>query len=163
MAIILAAVVSATLAVVAWQDWRYRRISNLAVFSLLLCALFRWSHFSGVELERVLEVHGINVLLALLIAIPGAIKGIVGAGDTKILLALALLWPTDQFLQAFSMGVLSLMALCLLIDTLKSQRVSKVHQSNTGAISMPIVYELIQRGLPLGTALGLGYLFTAIT
>ena len=163
MAIIPVAVVTATLAVVAWQDWRYRRIPNLAVSILLLCALFRWSQFSGTELERVIEVHGINVLLALLIVIPGSLKGILGAGDTKVLLALALLWPTDQFLQAFSIGVLSLLGLCLLLDALNNRPGAGTHSRNSTVITAPIVYQLIHRGLPLGTALGLGHLLTFVT
>lgn len=169
MAIIPVTVVSATLMLIAWQDWRYRRIPNLAVLTLLFCALFRWSQFSGVELERVLEVHGINVLLALLIVIPGSVKGIVGAGDSKLLLALALLWPTDQFLQAFSIGVLALLAICLLLDTVldtvKGHRDSGLTATggNADTIALPVLFDLTHRGLPLGTALGVGALLIAVT
>lgn len=161
MAIIPVIVASATLTLIAWQDWKYRRIPNLGVFTLLLCALLRWTQFSGLELERVLEVHGINVLLALLIVIPGALKGIVGAGDTKLMLALALLWPTDQFLQAFSLGVLALLAICLLHDTARSRRGLSLAGGNTQTVALPVMQELAQHGLPLGTALGLGALLTA--
>ena len=159
MAIIPVAVASATLTLVAWQDWRYRRIPNLAVFALLLCALLRWSQFSGVELERVLEVHGINVLLALLIAIPGTMKSIFGAGDTKLLSVLALLWPTDQFLQAFSIGILALLAGCIVHDTLKIRRQPALTGNAAGG-AMPTMAELRLRGLPLGTALALGALLS---
>lgn len=164
MAIILVAVVSATLTLVAWQDWRYRRIPNLAVFTLLICALLRWSQFSGTELERVLEVHGINVLLALVIAIPGAMKSVLGAGDTKLLIVLALLWPTDQFLQAFSIGVLALIAGCLLFDTTKNQcgSANEATGSKASEMNLPIMFALVQRGLPLGTAFGIGALLTAL-
>lgn len=165
MAIIPVTVVSATLALIAWQDWRYRRISNLAVLTLLLCALLRWSQFSGMELERVLEAHGFTVVLALLIVIPGSLKGIVGAGDTKLMLALALLWPTDQFLQVFSIGVLALLAVCLLLDTLKNQQGVELSSTNctSNTFTMPLLHELTQRGLPLGSAIGLGTLLSTVT
>lgn len=159
MAIIPVAVATATLTLVAWQDWRYRRIPNLAVFALLLCALVRWSQFSGVELERIIEVHGINVLLALFIAIPGTMKSILGVGDTKLLLALALLWPTDLFLQAFSIGILALLAGCILYDTLKPRRYPAL-TGNVSAPSATVITELKHRGLPLGTALALGALLS---
>lgn len=165
MAALLVTVVFATLTLVAWQDWKYRRIPNLAVFTLLLCALLRWSQFSGIELERMLEVHGINVLLALLIAIPGSMKSVFGAGDTKLLIVLALLWPTDQFLQVFSIGVITLLAGCLVLDAAKNQFGSstEIADTATSAIALPTMQALVQRGLPLGTALGIGALLNALT
>ncbi len=163
MTIILDTVVSATLALIVWQDWKYRRIPNLAVLTILLCALLRWSGFSGVELERTLEAHGMNVLLVLLFVIPGSIKSIVGAGDTKLLIALALLWPSEQFLHAFSMGVIALIAACLLFDMAKRQSAaSDTPGYATSTIAMPTVSALTVRGLPLGTALGIGFFLSAV-
>ncbi len=162
LAIILTTCISATLAVIAWRDWSDRRIPNLAVLLLLICALARWTQLSGLELERTLEMHGINVLLALMIIVPGALKGILGAGDSKLLLALALLWPTDLFLQAFSLGTLALLAICMLMDTLKNSK-KQAMDGNSTTLALPEVETMIQRGLPLGTAVSLGAFLATIT
>lgn len=157
-AIPLTALVTATLLVIAWQDWQHRRIANGAVLLILACALLRWLSIAPTELERSLEVHGINVLLALLIIIPGAMKSVLGAGDAKLLIALALFWPTDDFLRAFSLGVLALWMLCACADA--GHRMRLATASNGTAARTSYIQQLTQRGLPLGTALALGALTT---
>lgn len=157
----LTALVTATLLVVAWQDWQDRRIANSAVLLVLACALLRWLSTAPTELERSLEVHGINVLLALLIIIPGALKSVLGAGDAKLLISLALFWPTADFLRAFSFGVLGLWVLCACADAGHRGRLVTVDDGRDSAAARPgYIQQLTQRGLPLGTALALGALTT---
>ena len=157
----LTALVMATLLVVAWQDWRSRRIANGAVLLVLTCALLRWLSMAPAELERSLAVHGINVLLALLFIVPGALKSAVGAGDAKLLIALALFWSTDDFLQAFSLGVLALWTLCACADAgLRGRLAMAGNGSASPAARTSYMRQLSLRGLPLGTALALGALTT---
>ena len=78
------------------------------------------------------------------------------------LIALALFWPTDDFLRAFSLGVLGLWVLCACADAGHRGRLAIAgnNTSSQTASRASCIQQLTQRGLPLGTALALGALTT---
>ncbi len=151
-------VVPACLAVIAWQDWTHRRIANWAVLVLFGCAALRWLLGSPSASELMF-----NGIIAAVISVPGMLKAALGAGDVKLLFALAPLWPTDTYVQAFSFGLLILITACLLTDLIRSRMLPAMCGD-----SMPTrrrdesMYQLRERGIPLGTALSLGWLTTLL-
>jgi len=113
MNIILVTWVSA----IAWCDWRYRRVPNVALLLLLVPAVLalivngngllgveRWPSFMG-------------FLLAGGVLLPGYALGKMGAGDVKFAACLGLLlgslWPTVRMMLVFgiALGAISVLML----------------------------------------------------
>lgn len=156
IAMSLQLLVTTTLLVVAWQDWIQRRISNHAVLLLIGLASLHWACGLGN-----LNALWINLVLVLMVSLPGALKSTLGAGDIKLLFTLALLWPTNTLLQAFSVGVIGLVLLCVAMDRLLGDY-SRATGEGACLPSVTFIEQLNHRGLPLGTALAIGYLTTLI-
>ncbi len=151
-------VVAVCMAVIAWQDWTQRRIANWAVLVLFGCAALRWSLTAPSVSELMF-----NVIIALVISVPGLMKAALGAGDVKLLFALAPLWTTDTYFQAFSFGLVILLTLCLAADLFRSRMRPAMCGSNTTVDRRDqSMYQLRERGIPLGTALSLGWLTTLL-
>jgi prepilin peptidase CpaA len=137
-------------------DWQHRRIPNLAV--LLIAGLAWGSYFLWKPFDATTVM--INILLAVLLTVPGYLRGIVGAGDVKLMLAIAPLWSSISLLQIFASGVL--LTVCLLklqAPLVASWRGVFAPSSHTDAKPVPPSHT----GLPLGTAIALGatlYLLT---
>lgn len=136
----MTAILIPILAMVAWSDWQYRRIPNyinvaIAALSIALC------FFTDVKLGQLL----LNIAVALCICLPGYMKGVLGGGDVKLLLALAPAWSTMQMLFAFSTGVISL----VLIQKLKVQTIGRSNKRGGEA----------DLGVPIGTAIFLGAVY----
>ena len=135
------------LGTIAWQDWTQRRISNICVLLLIGLALFQLLAGFGHPDHLLL-----NLALVLLVSLPGLWKPVFGAGDVKLLLALALLWPTGVLLVAFAFGIFTLIALCAIADRLGARQGPAEGARRHGQA----LQQLKNRGLPLGTALALG-------
>lgn len=153
----LTLVVAATLVVIAWQDWTQRRIANVAVMVLLGCALVRWLTGSPSIYELMY-----NLIVALLISLPGMARSVLGAGDVKMLFALAPLLTTDAFFQAFSFGLMMLVGACLMADQTKGRLPLAACNGCAQARPNEFINQLRQRGIPLGTAVSLGWLTTLL-
>lgn len=143
------AIAAAILAIIAWQDWTQRRIPNWAVGVLLASALVRWLVGDPSSNELMF-----NLLIVAAISIPGMASATLGAGDVKLLFALAPLWTTDTLVHAFSFGILALFGLAAASDAAR-------HHSTPGGAAASTLGQLRQRGIPLGTAIALGALITA--
>ncbi|MAY36804.1 MAG: hypothetical protein CMN84_11960 [Spongiibacteraceae bacterium] len=151
-------VVAACMAIIAWQDWTQRRIANWAVLVLFGCAALRWNLTSPSVSELMF-----NVIIALLISVPGLMKAALGAGDVKLLFALAPLWTTDTYFQAFSFGLVILITICLVADLFRSRiRPAMCTGNTTAGRRDESMYQLRERGIPLGTALSLGWITTLL-
>lgn len=130
-------------------DWKSRRIPNALNALLAAVAYFAFFWQSQVSLTTLV----LNIIFALAITLPGYIKGIVGGGDVKLMLAIAPLWPSAVLLQVFATGVL--LVVCLLklqAPLVASWRGVFAPSSHTEAKPVPPSHT----GLPLGTAIALG-------
>lgn len=140
---------SALLVYIGILDWQHRRIPNLAVVligGLAWGSYFLWKPFDSSTVM-------INILLAVLLTVPGYLRGIVGGGDVKLMLAIAPLWSSITLLQIFASGVL--LTVCLL--KLQAPLVARwrgAGPSDTNTDVKPV--RPANTGLPLGTAIALG-------
>ncbi|MBB3046726.1 prepilin peptidase CpaA [Litorivivens lipolytica] len=153
----LTIVFSATLAFIAWQDWTQRRIANGAVLALLACAVVRWITESPNGYELIF-----NLIIASLISVPGLMRAVLGAGDVKMLFALAPLLTTDAYFQAFSFGLVILVGACLLADQALRRFPLEACQGCAQVRPNELMNQLRERGIPLGTAVSLGWLTTLL-
>lgn len=149
-------VVAACMAVIAWQDWTQRRIANWTILVLAGCAALRWLVGSPSQSELMF-----NAIIASVISVPGLAKGVLGAGDVKLLFVLAPLWTTDSYFQAFSFGLVLLIAACLATDLFRS-RIRPAICIGTSARPDECMHQLRERGIPFGTAVSLGWLTTLL-
>ncbi len=136
------------LALVAIIDWRQRRIPN--VLTLAIAAIAMVSFWGKPSLNW--PQLGLNASIALLLTLPGYFRAQLGAGDVKLLLALAPHWTILQFLSAFSSGILLLA--CVHTLARRSSKPALLSHSLAGGSALQ------QRGLPLGSAVFIGYSLT---
>jgi prepilin peptidase CpaA len=93
----------------------------------------------------------VNIAIALALTLPGYIKGVVGGGDVKLMLALAPLFSPFQLLFVFSTGVASLLLLMTFLHSVAKMPLIKAYYPNVATQET-----VFQRGIPLGTAIALG-------
>lgn len=137
----------ALLLAIAYYDWQHRRISNhLCALLLLSIACNSLIVGQSIPISAVL----VNLVIALLLTLPGYCKGVLGGGDVKLMIVLAPAWQPLFFLQAFAIGVLGLVLLMT----------ARTYFSKTNARTAPNFgadnERTFSRGLPLGTAMAMG-------
>ncbi|CAA0107884.1 prepilin peptidase [Zhongshania aliphaticivorans] len=132
-------------------DWNSRRIPNKYLLILAGWAACYAAFSSEVNAKHIV----INIGIGLALTIPGYIKGIVGGGDVKLMLAIAPLWPPLQLLSVFSIGIFSLLLLMSFTHLASRMSLIKAHYANT--TNLPSAS--FKRGIPLGSAVALGAVF----
>lgn len=144
----------ALLLMIGYIDWQHRRIPNSIVIALAGLAACFAAFPSGVNFQHI----AVNICIGLALTLPGYIKGIVGGGDVKLMLAISPLWPPLQLLSVFSIGVFSLLLLMSFTNLISKMSLTKAYYpSNTNLTSASF-----KRGIPLGSAIALGALFTTV-
>ena len=141
------------LSVIAYVDWKYRRIPN----SLLLI-LVGWAVcFAALSHDISLTVICINIGIGLAITLPGYLKGVVGGGDLKLMLAISPLWTPIQLLWIFSIGVVSLLLLMSFAYFFARMPLITARYPNViNTRTKPF-----HRGVPLGSAIAIGAIFVS--
>lgn len=131
-------------------DREQRKIPNHLLAILLLVAALT-AAASGLDLSTI----AINAAIGLALTLPGYIKGIVGGGDVKLMLALSPLWPTVQLLLIFAIGVFA---------TVLALRWTDAYQAQHAVLGQHRITDLPtnKAGLPLGTAMAAGMCLYAI-
>ena len=142
------------LLIIGYIDCQYRRIPNSLVIILAGWAAYTAAFSSGITAQTI----AINIGIGLTLTLPGYIKGIVGGGDVKLMLAIAPLWPSLQLLSVFSVGIFSLLLLMSFTHLVSRMSLLKAHYANTA--NLPSAS--FKRGIPLGSAIALGALFTTV-
>jgi prepilin peptidase CpaA len=99
----------------------------------------------------------INICIGLALTLPGYIRGIVGGGDVKLMLAISPLWPSIYLLCVFAIGIGSLLLLMTVMYHAPKLPLLKAYYSAKIAITNPF-----ERGIPLASAIALGALFMSI-
>ncbi|WP_372860661.1 prepilin peptidase [Spongiibacter sp.] len=135
---------------VALSDWYLRRISNSLNLVILLAALCVF--FSEHSLSY--QTWLINAALALCITLPGYLRGAMGGGDVKLLLALSPAWNPVHFMLVFAVGIGTLLTILA-----AAQAISSCRRPVTGRL---LTAAPLQRGLPVGTAIFVGMILTAM-
>ena len=135
------------LAVIGYFDWLYRRIPNSHLVILLTLGVYTNIAVESVSLATIV----INIAVALVLTLPGYIKGVLGGGDVKLMLAITPLYAPLQLLLVFSIGIGSLLLLMAFLHIAQRMSLTKAYCSN-----MAVQHSPFQRGLPLGTAIALG-------
>lgn len=150
---------------VAWTDWRHRRIPNLLSLGAWLVALavlcLTGRSFLGAEpSSAMLAAAG-----ALLVTLPGYITRHLGAGDVKFLVATGLLssWPltlicfTVGTALGAAVGLLSTRRLSLYLALPRSLQRPGSRLARWAALTPPA------RHIPLGTCLSAGLLVALLS
>jgi prepilin peptidase CpaA len=137
------------LAVIGYFDWLYRRIPNSHLVILLALGVYTNIEVGSVSLATII----INIAVALVLTLPGYIKGVLGGGDVKLMLAITPLYAPLQLLLVFSIGIGSLLLLMAFLHVAQRMSLTKAYCPNMAVQQSPF-----QRGLPLGTAIALGAL-----
>lgn len=155
-------VVMAILFAVAWIDWHERRIPNSTLLMLLGCTVFQ---FAAVRMSLVEGLSpwdlAMNLSVAAVLFVPAYGVGLLGAGDVKLFGVLALLWPSEVYWQAFAIGTLGLVLLCLIIDRVR--RLGNHFAVETAPVHATVLMDSLRtRGIPAGTAMALGAFITLI-
>ncbi|MBD2858480.1 prepilin peptidase [Spongiibacter sp. KMU-158] len=118
------------LAIIGIIDWRKRRIANLILLPLFAAGLLKTYSENSLSFS----MTAICIACGLALTLPGYIKGIVGGGDIKLMVALSPAWQIQELLFVFVSGVLVLAPILFLVKPTDSK----------------------DRDLPLGTAIALG-------
>ena len=150
------------------HDWQYRRIPNN--WLLALAGLGLTLHlFAAKGLAPSLFI---NLAIGLLLTSPGYLRGALGGGDVKLMLAISPLWPPSQLLFIFVSGI-AVTAGLLLASRYQRRSAIKYALQNEDAYQQSAANDVVRpqhldqyaRGLPLGTAIALGsfILFTIQT
>ncbi|MFT6476159.1 MAG: prepilin peptidase CpaA [Zhongshania aliphaticivorans] len=140
----------ALLLIIGYIDWQQRRIPNSVVVILA-----GWAAYSAAFSSEISAQHiAINIGIALILTLPGYIRGIVGGGDVKLMLVIAPLWAPLQLLSIFSIGIFSLLLLMTFTHLFSQMKMSltKAHYPHT----TPTATTPFKRGVPLGSAIALG-------
>ena len=137
------------LVAIGYIDWRHRRIPNSGLVLVLGLAIYSNIALGSTGLTSV----AINIAIALILTLPGYIKGVLGGGDVKLMLVLAPLFTPLQLLFVFSTGIGSLLLLMTFLHFAPRMPLTKAYCPNTAAHQSAFT-----RGLPLGTAIALGTL-----
>lgn len=119
-------------------DWRIRKIHNTDVFFLVISTAFYFTLSDIVDLKTMLT----NAAIATAITLPGFLRGRVGGGDVKLMLALSPLWTPLQMTGIFSAGVLLTLVLLQLENVTQKHAIQPDLETHTT--------------LPLGTAMMIG-------
>jgi prepilin peptidase CpaA len=135
--------------VIAYIDWKYRRIPN----SWLVVLLGWAASYAAFSPEISFKIIAMNVVIGLTLTLPGYIKGIVGGGDVKLMLAISPLWPPMQLLSIFSAGILSLLLLMAIAHFFSAISLTKAHYPSQCKSTTTAPFK---RGVPLGSAIALG-------
>lgn len=144
------------LLLIGFIDYQQRRIPNGLLILLLGVVLF--NHYTRPQVDG--DQWLINIVLALVLTAPGYIKGVMGAGDVKLLLVSSAVWPPIVFLLVFSAGILLLSAVMYTPKLVGKFRAAV--PTHSGTVNINPTEGSIDRGLPVGTAVFLGAtLFTA--
>lgn len=138
-----------TLAIIGCFDWLYRRIPNSHLVILLTLGVYTNIAAESVSLATIV----INIAVALVLTLPGYIKGVLGGGDVKLMLAITPFYAPLQLLLVFSIGIGSLLLLMTFLHIAQRMPLTKAYCPNMAVQQSPF-----QRGLPLGTAIALGAL-----
>jgi prepilin peptidase CpaA len=93
-------------ALVGYWDLRYRRIPNGLTFGAMSVGIVDWALAGASPLGAGGAFMAIGAGLALLLTLPGYFLRQLGAGDVKLLLAIALLGGTAAVLISFVLGAL---------------------------------------------------------
>lgn len=148
-------VATALLVGIGILDWRRRRIPNL------LCGVLALYCYSGYFLHgRLSNIELLlNLTLALAFTLPGYVKGSVGGGDVKLMIAVAPLWHFQEFLMIFAGG--NILVLAAMYSRVIALRITQGHMSNIIGHSREIQEGYPERcplneKLPLGSAIALG-------
>jgi prepilin peptidase CpaA len=115
------------------------------------------AYYAALSPEISLQVIAINAIIGLALTLPGFMKGVVGGGDVKLMLAISPLWPPIQLLWIFSAGILSLMLLMSLAHFISTMSLTKVR-----CPASYLTATSLQRGLPLGSAIAMGAIFISL-
>ncbi|MBB5187344.1 prepilin peptidase CpaA [Zhongshania antarctica] len=137
------------LIIIGYIDWQYRRIPNSYLLGLLGLGIYSNIVLVGGDLTAVI----INIIIALALTLPGYIKGVLGGGDVKLMLAITPLYAPLQLLLVFSIGIGSLLLLMTFLHIAQRMPLTKAYCPNMAFQQSPF-----RRGLPLGTAVVLGAL-----
>lgn len=149
---------------IAVIDWQQRRIPNsLLLVLLLLAAIAAW-HNPQANAQTV----AINLLVGLALSLPGYIRGMVGAGDVKLMVVVSPLWSTMELLIAFAGGITIVLVAMLLRSCTSTHPEHGVGSETTRTMyaSGPVPNNLLtsaRSGLPLGTAVAAGATLLYIT
>lgn len=155
-----------SLIVLVWigaKDWQQRRITNVSLLILAFPGVVYVGSFGGPTWQQV----GLNVLIGLALTLPGYVRGAVGGGDVKLMIAIAPLWPPFTLLIIFAAGTVATVLILQLF-----RFVERFADRAKGDDAPPIVgatYDHIATcaqtpsgnsasGLPLGSAIALGAL-----
>lgn len=136
------------LLIIGYIDWLHRRIPNSWVLILTGWAAYTAAFSSEITVQTI----AINIGIGLVLTLPGYLKGIVGGGDVKLMLAIAPLWPPLQLLSVFSVGIFSLLLLMSFTNLISKMSLTKAHYANTANLTGAS----FKRGIPLGSAIALG-------
>jgi prepilin peptidase CpaA len=149
-------VLCAWAALVAWTDWRSRRLPNLltlgAVALAMLCLLFIGRSWTGAPVGTAWA----GFATALLLTFPGYALGRLGAGDVKLLAAMGLLSSLHVLLTTFVIG--ALVGLLMVLWSLAHSRLREflaampVQEAMAPPCSMPRA-----KHIPYGSALACGF------
>ncbi|WP_320838059.1 A24 family peptidase [Zhongshania sp.] len=139
----------APLVAIGYIDWQHRRIPNSYLLVLLGLGTYSMLIIEGSSLTTVL----INIVISLALTLPGYIRGLLGGGDVKLMLAITPLYAPLQLLLVFSIGIGSLLLLMAFIHIAQRMPLTKAYCPNMAVQQSPF-----RRGLPLGTAVVLGAL-----
>lgn len=136
--------------VLAYQDIRFRRLSNILTLGAIAVGLIWWI-FMGAS---ILGANGISMLkgsiTALVLTVPGYMIRKLGAGDVKLLVAVAVMGGFASTLVTFVIGAFAALAVAIATVWL-AQRLSFDRSSHTG------------KWLPFGAALAFGFVVTILT
>lgn len=136
-----------SLAIIGYFDWLYRRIPNSHLVVLLTLGVYTNIQGESISLTTAM----INIAVAVMLTLPGYIRGLLGGGDVKLMLAITPLYAPLQLLLVFSIGIGSLLLLMAFLHIAQRMSLTKAYCSNMAVQQSPF-----QRGLPLGTAIALG-------
>lgn len=160
-----AALVLAWALVIAWSDWRHRRIPNLLslgawLVGLCVLALSGRSLLGAEPASALLAAVG-----ALLVTLPGYLTKRLGAGDVKFLVAIGLLssWPLT--LICFTVGTLLGAAVGLLSKQRHSLYLAlpRALQRPDSRLAHWAARQPPARHIPLGTCLSAGLIVALLT
>ena len=142
--------------VIAVIDWQQRRIPNQLVLVLMCTATL--SAFNSPKTDATTLL--VNLLIGLALTLPGYLKGLVGAGDVKLMVAISPLWTSMELLIVFASGV----AIVLIALTAQKRFTNTLHAGSGGEVprespsNTPLYHggPRADSGLPLGTAIAIG-------
>lgn len=149
---------SITVLLIGSIDWHRRQIPNHLLSILLIAAAFTAAASAQFDIKTI----ALNVVIGLALALPGYIKGVVGGGDVKLMLAISPLWPTSQLLVIFVSGVLSTVCLMKLLEQYSQAIQIAGEFQGEQANNFFQTQNLTERGIPWGTAIAVGMCLYAL-